>query len=269
MTTKGYKKIVTKKDIVEGLRRIGLKPGMIVEVHCSLSSFGYVIGGAQSVVDALLEVITPAGTIVMPYQTVENSEPSRWRNPPVNPMANQKVRDNIPAYNRFNSDAIGMGKVAENFRKRPDVILSNHPQLSYMVWGQYAKALCNRQSLHFPLSQESPAARMYELKACVLLMGCDYDKATLMHLAEYRTACRPVIVEGSKIEVDGVEVWKKYLDVELDSSIFKNVGKVMEDKRLVAINKIGDSIIKLFRGDIAIDEATAYFEKFIPYDSYR
>ena len=40
------KKIVTKKDIINGLTQMGLRSGMIVEVHSSLSSFGYVVGGA-------------------------------------------------------------------------------------------------------------------------------------------------------------------------------------------------------------------------------
>ena len=45
---------VSKKDIVEGLREIGLKEGDIVIVHTSLKSMGYVCGGAQTVIEALI-----------------------------------------------------------------------------------------------------------------------------------------------------------------------------------------------------------------------
>lgn len=269
MYTTLNKKVVTKKDIVKALSRMGLKRGMIVEVHASLSSFGYVVGGAQAVVDALMEVITLEGTILMPYQMVENSEPSLWVNPEVSPEIYRLVRENMPAYNFLGSDSMGMGKINDNFRKRSNIVFSNHPQVSYMAWGQYAKALCNRQSLHFPLAQESPAARLYELKGCVLLMGCDYDKCTCMHLAEYRTECRPIVISGSKIESEGHEIWKKYLDLDIDSGIFNEVGKMMENKRMVAINQIGESKVRLFRADLAIDEATNYLEKHLPYDLYR
>ena len=263
------KKVVTKKDIVKILTRMGLKRGMIVEVHASLSSFGYVIGGAQTVVDALMDVITLEGTILMPYQMGENSEPSLWVNPEVSPEIYKMVRENMPAYNYLGSESLGMGKINDNFRKRSNIVFSNHPQASYMAWGQYAKALCTRQSLHFSLAQESPTARLYELKGCVLLMGCEYDKCTCMHLAEYLTESRPIYISGSKIEHDGKETWKKYLDLDIDSVIFNEVGKVMESKHMVAMNYIGESKIRLFRADTAIDEATNYLDKHLPYSLYR
>ena len=66
---------VSKKDIVEGLREIGLKEGDIVIVHTSLKSMGYVCGGAQTVIEALIEVVTSEGTIVMPTQSWKNLDP--------------------------------------------------------------------------------------------------------------------------------------------------------------------------------------------------
>jgi hypothetical protein len=48
---------VTKEEIKRGLEKLGLKTGSIVMVHSSLSSFGYVEGGADAVIDALFEVV--------------------------------------------------------------------------------------------------------------------------------------------------------------------------------------------------------------------
>lgn len=59
-------KSITKEDIKKGLRALGLKRGDIVGVHSSLRSFGYVEGGADAVIDALLEVVGKEGTIAMP-----------------------------------------------------------------------------------------------------------------------------------------------------------------------------------------------------------
>ena len=47
--------MVSEHDIIDGLIELGLE-GKAVEVHSSLSSFGYVVGGAKSVVRALLTV---------------------------------------------------------------------------------------------------------------------------------------------------------------------------------------------------------------------
>ena len=47
------KRAVIKEYIVNKLQEIGLKKGDIVIVHASLSSMGYVCGGAQAVIEAL------------------------------------------------------------------------------------------------------------------------------------------------------------------------------------------------------------------------
>lgn len=73
----------TKESIIEDFKRLGLEKGMTVIVHSSLSSIGWVCGGAVTVVQALMETVTEYGTIVMPTQTTYNSEPSYWQNPPV------------------------------------------------------------------------------------------------------------------------------------------------------------------------------------------
>ncbi len=61
--------VVTKSDMVAGLRSVGLSRGQHVIVHSSLSRFGRVEGGAETVIAALKEIITPEGTVVMPTFT--------------------------------------------------------------------------------------------------------------------------------------------------------------------------------------------------------
>lgn len=63
---KNLKVRVSKEDIEIALRKLGLKKGDIVGVHISLNSFGYVKGGADAVIDALLDTVGREGTIVMP-----------------------------------------------------------------------------------------------------------------------------------------------------------------------------------------------------------
>jgi aminoglycoside N3'-acetyltransferase len=55
-----------KKALVNGFRKLGVQSGMALEVHSSLSSFGYVEGGADTVIKALQESVREEGAIVMP-----------------------------------------------------------------------------------------------------------------------------------------------------------------------------------------------------------
>ena len=151
---------VTKESLKEALKYVGLGQNMNVEVHVSLSSLGYVIGGARTVVDTLQELITEGGTILMPTATSDNTDPSTWRNPPASPALWDTIRDGMPAYNPELTDLWYMGAVAENFRHRNGIVYSNHPSMSFAAWGRYARVLCNRQSIHFPLAEESPIARL-------------------------------------------------------------------------------------------------------------
>ena len=261
--------IVTKETLTEALKYVGLRRNMNVEVHASLSSLGYVTGGARTVVDALMELISEGGTILMPTQTTDNTDPSTWVNPPAVPSMWQDIRDSMPAYNPEYSALSGMGAIAENFRHRNGVVFSNHPTVSFAAWGRYARVLCNRQSLHFPLAEESPGARLYELKGHVLLIGTDFTTATCLHLAEYRTECRPIIIENCCTLVDGRRSWKKYLDLAVDSTVFEKVRLSLDKKSLIKETVLNGCRIQLFPVNSAVDEATSYFEKSIVYDLYR
>ncbi|MEW5868478.1 MAG: AAC(3) family N-acetyltransferase [Chloroflexota bacterium] len=58
-------KPLTQKDIVDDLKALGLYRGAAVEVHSSLSSMGFVEGGAPAVINALMDVVGEEGAIVM------------------------------------------------------------------------------------------------------------------------------------------------------------------------------------------------------------
>ena len=258
--TKLIEKAITKDEIVNKLKSLGVKSGMVLEVHLALSSFGYVIGAAQAVVDALIECVGYDGTLVMPMQDANNCDPTMYDRPPIDHALHQLVRDNIPAFNKKESDGVEMGAIADNFRRRDGVIISSNPSLAYAAWGKYAKLICDHQSLHFSLGEESPIAKMYELSASVLLIGVPYSKCTCMHLAEYRSSYRPIVLQGAAVEINGKRVWKKYLDIDLNSKIFDEIGTEMEKKLSVSNIMIGETYAKLFKLDQAIDYATMYLK---------
>ena len=65
--------VILKDEIIQKLKEVGLKSGDTVMVHTSLGKMGYVCGGAQAVIEALMEVVGDSGTIMMPTQSWNKS----------------------------------------------------------------------------------------------------------------------------------------------------------------------------------------------------
>ncbi len=56
---------ITQAQMVRDFRLCGIKEGDLILVHSALSSIGHVEGDADAVVDALLEVLGPKGTLAV------------------------------------------------------------------------------------------------------------------------------------------------------------------------------------------------------------
>lgn len=261
--------VLTKDKLIAGLKSLGITGSQILEVHTQMSAFNYVVGGAKTIVDGLMELCQNGGTILMPTQVSDNSEPSDWMNPPISPELWKTIRQEIPAYQEQESEIRYMGSVAQNFQHRKGVISSKHPHVAYAAWGRYAKLLVNGQSLHFPLSEESPAARLYELKGYILLMGVDMTSCTAMHLAEYRADCRPIGIEGAMVQTESGLEWKEYLDLRIDSDDFQKVESILRKKELLRETVICGCPVQLFSAQDAIDVATRFLENSSVFDLYR
>jgi aminoglycoside 3-N-acetyltransferase len=252
---------LSKDDLVAGLRRIGVTEGMILEVHCALHTFGYVIGGAQTMVDALIEAVGFEGTLVVPLQAVSDSEPAFWVNPPLQRRLWSKVRENIPAFDPDETGFSEMGEVAENLNRRPGAYRSYHPSCAFAAYGRYGKVITRGQSLDFALGEQSPLGVMYQLPSYVLLLGVEYDNCTAMHLGEYRSQVRPVILQGGAVEENGYRKWVKYLDEDIDSDEFPEIGKAMEKQGMVTIGRIGGATVKFFPLPQAVDFTADYLKR--------
>src|SRR5512139_282123 len=160
----------TRQSLVGDLEALGLTPGDTVIVHSSLRRLGWVIGGAPTVVQALIDVLGPTGTLVVPTHTSDNRDPTRWSHTPI-PMPEHwwpTIREHLPPYDPATSPS-NMGAIAECVRTWPGARRSGHPQTSFAAVGPTASFVTDGHELESPLGEQSPLARLEDLDARVLL----------------------------------------------------------------------------------------------------
>ena len=262
-STGGDMKIIIKSDIVNVLKGIGLKSGDSVMVHTSLSQIGYVCGGAQTVIEALIEVVGEEGTIMMPTQSWKNLDPETGVHWDADEADWDIIRENWPAYDKAITPTNTMGSVAEMFRSWPGAIRSDHPARSVAAWGKNAAYLTENHDLSNIFGEGSPIAKLYELDGKVLLIGVGYDKNTSIHLADVRAEypSKHNCVEHSAVMEDGKRVWKAYETLFVDGEDFDAIGEAFEAEHSVNVAELGDAKLRMMRQREIVDFAVQWIEK--------
>ncbi len=256
-------KTVTRSDLIAALKEAGVREGQVLMVHTSLSSIGYVSGGAQTVIEALTAVLGTGGTLMMPTQSWKNLDPETGVHWDADPEDWQKIRDTWPAYDRDLTPTNTMGAVAEMFRSWPGTIRSGHPARSVAAWGRHAEYLTADHDLSNIFGDGSPIGRLYELDAYVLLIGVGYDKNTSLHLADERATypSKHLCTEHSAVFENGSRVWKAYDTLAVDGEDFCAIGAAFEAEHRVGRAMAGKAELRLMRQRELVDFAVEWIEK--------
>jgi aminoglycoside 3-N-acetyltransferase len=240
---------LTSADIARKLRALGLEADRTLLLHASLRALGWVAGGAPAVVDAVRDVLGPAGTLVVPTMTAENSSTSRTYLASVaglTPAQAKAFQATMPPFDRATTPTIGCGLIAEEVRMAPEAIRSAHPQSSFAAVGPFARPLMKRHRINCHLGEESPLGRLYADDAWVLLLGVGYSTCTALHLAEYRYLSRPPQrTYRCVIQYRGTRKWRSYRDVVLDDSDFEAIGEVIDKNVDMQHGYIGNAECRL------------------------
>nr|WP_232838637.1 AAC(3) family N-acetyltransferase [Streptomyces geranii] len=240
-----------RADLAAELRGLGLRAGDTVLVHSALHAVGPVSGGADTMVNALLDVLGPGGTLVTYTQTPDNSHPSRWgltRGYSVPEERWEEERDRMPAFDPLTTPSFGVGVLSEAVRTRPGALRSAHPQSSFAALGAQAGYITSDHALDCHLGEDSPLARLEKLGARVLLLGVGFGSCTAFHLAEYRIPGRSRRTYSCAVAAPLPEGrrWHEYTDVLLDSSPFPELGAGYESTGTVRSGRIGRADCRLF-----------------------
>ncbi len=259
--------ITTKPNTITSLKRdfeaLGVKPGAIIIMHSSLSKIGWTVGGPVSVIRALMQTLTPEGTLVMPTFTSGNSEPSKWENPPVPKSWWDTIRKEMPAFEPKITPTRGMGRIIETFRNWPNVLRSNHPMSSFAAWGKNAKFITENHELVGDLGEGSPISRLYELDGHIILIGVSHENNSSIHLAEYRSNFpgKRFNKTGCAMLINNQRKWVEWEELDLNSDDFEQLGKDFESKINYKPGKIGIAETRLISLRALVDFGVEWLKK--------
>lgn len=203
-------------DILLGLKELKLGQAPVI-VHASLSSLGEVEGGAQAVVNALMEAFPAFIVPTFTYQTMVTPLNGPARNgitygseADLNRMA-EFFTPELPA------DAL-MGVIAETVRRQTGAKRSDHPIQSFA--GIHANDILKTQTLQDPLA---PLNALQEADGWVVLLGVNQTVNTSIHYAE-KLAGRHQFVRWALTPVGVVEC----PGFSGDSSAFETIAPDLE-----------------------------------------
>lgn len=157
---------VSRTEVRDQLRTLGVKPDGVLLVHTSFRSVRPVAGGLAGLIAALREVLGPNGTLVMPSWTGDDETPFDAKTTPASP---------------------DLGVVADTFWRVPGVLRSEH-NFAFAAAGPEAERITAGPLPIPPHIPASPVGRVHELDGQVLLLGIGHDSNTTLHLAELMAA---------------------------------------------------------------------------------
>jgi len=249
---------VTIEMLVADLVGLGIEPGTTLLLHSSLSSLGYVCGGAQTVIGAMRTVLGDGGTLVVPTHSGDNSDPADWVAPPVPEPWWPIIRSAMPAFDPRLTPTRGMGAIPNSLLRQPDARRSAHPQVSFAAVGHHASEITSGHRLDERLGITSPLGRIYDLEGSVLLVGVGHDRNTSLHLAEYLASwpSKRTCPQGAAVLVEGERRWVTFTDLDIDESDFPAIGAAFEATGSARRGRVGHAVAVLMPQRALVDFAT-------------
>lgn len=158
---------ISYNKIKEDLENLGIKKGDDVLVHSSFKSLGYVEGGIQTLIEAIISQLGDRGTLLFPTLSYRF----------VNPME-------IPTFDIRNTP-VCVGAIPEFFRTYDGVKRSMNPTHSVSAYGfrrdEYIK---DHYKDNEPVGENSPFYLLSKFGGKVLMLGCSIKSNTSMHGVE-------------------------------------------------------------------------------------
>ncbi len=249
--------VITPRQLAAGFHTLGIAPGQTLMLHASVRAVGWILGGPRVILDTLLDLLAPDGTLMMlaswegaPYRM------EQW------PAAQRAAcLAECPAFDPATSpaDHREMSILAEYLRTWPGAYRSTHPLASFVAVGAQAPWLTAAQPLHYPHGPESPLARLCAVGGHVVLLGATCSNLTLLHHAEHLVMLPEKRIERYAMPVlrDGHRVWVEIEEYDTTDGIadfgsddyFLEIGHAYRASGKGRAAQVGNAAALLFEAD--------------------
>jgi len=218
---------VTRSRLVADLKKLGVADGDTLMLHASVKSIGWIVGGPDVVIQALLDVLGNDGTLMMyiawedsPYHLAEL--PREWQKaylkecPPFDPATSRANRE--------------WSILTEYLRTWPGAFRSGNPEASCVAVGAKAKWLTENHPLQYGYGPSSPLAKLCEAKGKVLMLGAPLNTITLLHYAENEADVpnKQIVRYKMPILQNGQRVWVDVEEFDTCGNILPNAEEYFE-----------------------------------------
>ena len=220
---------LSKKDLIKGFKELGIQKGDTLLVHSSLSSFGRIEGGPDTLIEALIETIGKNGTLLMPVFSGGMLDLSKG---PKGPPS-------------------GLGALTEAFRVRSDTLHSLHPTHSVAAWGKEATTYVKDHiKSKTACGKNTPYGRLISRKGYILLLGVDQDRNSTLHTIE-KYADAPYLSDYSAKYRDhqGKLITMILHKFPGPHRNFIGLDKPLRKAGIVKVGKIGNAVCRVMRSD--------------------
>lgn len=261
---------VTHSQLVHEFRALGIQPGDTLMLHASVKAIGWVVGGPDVVLNALREVLTPEGTLMMglgwqddPYE-IDNWEDESKK---------QAYLAEMPPFDPLTSRAHtgDMSILAEYLRTTPGAVRSSKPY-SFAAIGKHAAHITADQPHNYRDGAGSPLEKLYQLGGKVLMLGAPLDTVTLIHHAENLANIpnKRVVRYRFPILKNGERVWEWFEEFDTSNGIvdydaddedyFESITKAYIQAYAIPEMKVGNATTYLLHAETLVPFAVAWME---------
>jgi aminoglycoside 3-N-acetyltransferase len=204
--------IWTRSALAEQFSSLGLSHGDAVLVHAGLRSVGPILGGPDTLIAAIGDVIGPSGT-VLGY--------CDW-NYDDRDLPDATLRTEVPAFDPERSRATrDNGAFPEMLRTTPGARRSANPGASFAALGGRAEWFTAGHVLDYGYGSQSPLGKLVVSGGKTMLIGAPLDTMTLLHHAEHLADIpgKHIRRYEAPILVDGEIVWRRFEEFDTSNPV--------------------------------------------------
>lgn len=260
--------VITRSRLVSDLSKLRLVAGDTVMLHASVKAVGWIVGGPDMVLRAILDVIGSTGTLMMYIKCEEplnefDDWPEDWKD---------AYLEECPPFDPYRTRANRRWSIlTEYLRTWPGVRCSDHPEARVAAVGAKAEWITSDHPLQFGYGAGSPLEKLCDVGGKVLLLGPLFDSLTILHYAEHMAAIPDKRTERYRWPVmrDGRCEWIAFEQFDssngivdrLDGDYFQRIVEEYLDRGSVARGMVGAADSYLFDARNLADFAIEWMEE--------